>query len=275
MGIFSFNKPAKKGEMSFLGHLEALRWHLVRMAAVIVLCATVAFCFPEIIFTKVLFGPKSPDFITYEFLCKASAYLNMGETLCFKEFNFKIQNLDVTGQFTLSMWASIVAGLIVAFPYVLWELWRFVKPALQQKEINAARGFIFYATGLFLTGVAFGYFIVCPMAIYFLGNYKVDPTIENFFSLDSYVSTVTTLILMMGIVFELPIIIYFMARFGIITAAFMRKHRRHALIVILIVAAIITPTTDILTQMMVAIPLWVLYEVSIVVAKRVEKKIAV
>ncbi len=273
MGIFSSSPGTKKaGEMSFLGHLEALRWHLVRSAAVIVILAGVAFCYPEILFGKILLGPKRADFFTYTFLCDLSQKWGMGDAFCLSDFNFEIINYDMMGQFTLAMWGSIVAGLIVSFPYVLWELWRFIKPALKEKESKAASGFIITATLLFLTGVLFGYYIVTPMAVYFLGNYQVDITIGNKPSLDSYISIVTTLVLLMGLVFELPMIVFFLARFGIITAAFMHKHRKHAVIVILIVAAIITPTTDIMTQMLVAVPLWILYEVSIIVAKRVEVK---
>ncbi len=272
MGLFSSNSDKKKsGEMSFLGHLEALRWHLVRSAAIIVLLAAVAFCFPEILFGKIILGPKDPNFFTYQFLCNISHKWGMGDTLCFTDFNFKFQNIEVTGQFTLAMWGSVVAGLVLGFPYILWEIWRFIKPALKEKESKAATGFIFYATALFLSGVLFGYYVVTPMAVYFLGNYQVDPSIQNIFDIDSYISVVTTLVLLMGLVFELPIIIYFLARFGIITAKFMGKYRKHAVIVILIVAAVITPTTDIFTQMLVAVPLWILYEASIIVAKRVEK----
>ncbi|HET6990731.1 MAG TPA: twin-arginine translocase subunit TatC [Bacteroidia bacterium] len=273
MGLFSSNKDKKKsGEMSFLGHLEALRWHLVRSAIVIVVLAVVAFCFPEILFGKIILGPKSPDFFTYQFLCNISHKWGMGDSLCFTDFNFKFQNIEVTGQFTLAMWGSVVAGLVLGFPYILWELWRFIKPALKEKESKAATGFIFYASMLFLAGILFGYYVVTPMAIYFLGNYQVDPSIQNIFDIDSYISVVTTLVLLMGLVFELPILVYFLARFGIITGAFMGKYRKHAIIVILIVAAVITPTTDIFTQMLVAVPLYILYEASIIVAKRVEKK---
>jgi sec-independent protein translocase protein TatC len=273
MGLFSGKK--KTGEMSFLGHLEALRWHLVRSAAAIFVLAGVAFCYPEIIFGKIILGPGKPDFATYTFLCDVSHRWGMGDTLCFTDFKFEIQNYDMMGQFTLAMWGSIVAGIIVAFPYVLWELWRFIKPALKPSEASGARGFIAYASALFLSGVAFGYFVVSPMAIYFLGNYQVDPSIQNKPSLDSYISIVTTLVLLMGLVFELPIIVYFLARFGIITAEFMGKYRKHSVIAILIISAVITPTTDIFTQMLVALPLWILYEASIIVAKRVEKKRAV
>ncbi len=272
MGMFTKNGEKKEREMSFLKHIEALRWHLVRAIIVVLILAGVAFGFPEILFGKIILGPTKPDFSTYTFLCGVSQSWGMGDMLCFTKFNFTFQNTDVTGQFTLHMWAAFVAGLIVGFPYLLWELWRFVKPALQLKEVKAARGFIFYASVLFLMGVAFAYWIVAPMAIYFLGNYQVDPTIDNDFAIDSYISVVTTLVLLLGIVFELPIIMYFLARFGIITAQFLRKYRKHALVVILVVSAVITPTTDVFTQALVAVPLWILFEASIIVVARTEKR---
>jgi sec-independent protein translocase protein TatC len=272
VGLFTKRSDKKEGEMSFLGHIEALRWHLVRSVIVILILAGVAFGFPEILFGKIILGPSKPEFGTYQVLCSLSNSWGMGDALCFKTFEFTFQNTAVTGQFTLHMWAAFVAGLIVGFPYLLWELWRFVKPALQLKEVKAARGFIFYASMLFLMGVAFAYWIVSPMAIYFLGNYKVDPSIENDFAIDSYISVVTTLVLLMGLVFELPIIMYFLARFGIITSEFLRKYRKHALVVILIVSAVITPTTDVFTQALVAVPLWILFEASIIVVARTQKR---
>lgn len=275
MGLFTKRSDRKEGEMSFLGHIEALRWHLVRSVIVILILAGVAFAFPEILFGKIIFGPSKLDFFTYTFLCDLSKDWGMGDALCFGKKNFEMFNPSLMGQFGMHMWGAIVAGLVMGFPYLLWELWRFVKPALQLKEINAARGFIFYASALFLMGVAFAYWIVAPMAVYFLGNYKIDPEIKNIIDIDSYVSIVTTLVLLMGLVFELPIIMYFLARFGIITASFLRKYRKHALIVILIVSAIITPTTDVFTQALVAFPLWILFEASIIVVARVEKRIAV
>lgn len=278
MGLFSGNKDKKKdGEMSFLGHLNALRWHLVRSAIVVTVLSIVAFFFPEIIFGKILLGPKDPNFFTYTFLCDLSHKWNMGDALCFppEGFNYDIISTGLTEQFTLAMWGSLVAGLIVAFPYILWELWRFISPALKEKERSNARGFIAYATALFLTGVAFGYYIVTPMAVYFLGNYKVDPAVKVMPTFDSYISLVTTLVLLMGLVFELPIIMFFLAKLGIVTRKFLTKNRRYALVLILIVAAVITPTTDIFTQMLVAVPLWLLFEASIIVVWRVEKKLAV
>lgn len=258
--------------MSFMGHLSALRWHLVRAALVIFTFAGVAFAFPEILFGKIVMGPSKPEFITFQLLCKISQSFNMGDSLCFTQFDFIFQSTGLTDQFTSHMWVAFVAGLVIGFPYLLWELWRFVKPALGEKEIRGAKGFIGYASLLFLCGVAFSYFIVSPMAVYFLGGYKVDPSIKIQFTLDSYVSVVSTLVLLMGIVFELPIAAYFLARFGILTSGFLSKNRRIAAIVVLIVSAVITPTTDVFTQMLVAVPLWVLFEASILVVKRQEKK---
>lgn len=258
--------------MSFLDHVEDLRWHLVRSAFVIMVLAGFAFVYKEILFDVIILGPTRPDFPTYTALCYISHSWDMGETLCFTEFNFKLITVGVTDQFTMHMWAAFVAGLVAGFPYLLWELWKFIRPALKAKEVKAAKGFIFYASMLFLMGVAFSYYIVSPMAIYFLGNYQVSEKVEVMFSLDSYTSVVTTLVLLMGIVFELPIIIYFLARFGIMSSDFMKRHRKHAVIVILIAAAVITPTTDVFSQMLVAFPLWLLFEVSILVAKRVERK---
>lgn len=280
MAIFSKDKKEGEGEMSFLGHINALRWHLVRSVLVVVTLGVAAFFFPDLLFGKIIMGPLDSNFFTYTFLCDLSHKWGMGDALCFGNFEFakRIINTDFTGQFMLQMWVSLVAGIVVAFPYVLWELWRFIKPALKEKEVRSARGFIFYATALFLTGIFFSYYVVSPMAVYFLGNFSIltpipnGPSITNYFTIDSYISLVTTLVLLMGIVFELPILIYFLARLGIITAGFMRKYRKHAIVVILIVAAVITPTTDIFTQMLVAVPLWMLYEASVFVAKRVEKK---
>ena len=269
-GFFRKKKPA--GEMSFLGHVEELRWHLVRSAAVIMTLAGIAFFNKDILFGQIVMGPSKPAFATYQALCKLSQTWGMGDALCFTDFGFSFRFGTMTEPFTMHMWAAFVAGLVAGFPYLLWELWRFVRPALKQKEMKAARGFILYASALFISGAIFSYYIVAPMAIYFLGNYQLDPNIKPDFTIGSYVSLLTTLVLLMGIVFELPILVYFLARFGIMTSGFMRKHRRHAVIVILILSAVITPTTDVLTQMLVAFPLWVLWEASVLVAIRVEKK---
>jgi sec-independent protein translocase protein TatC len=270
--VFKKSAGQDRDDMSFMGHLSVLRWHLVRSAIVITVLAAMAFAYPEILFGEIVLGPSKSHFLTFKVLCHISHLWNMGDALCFSNFGYRFQNIDVTGQFTSHMWVALVAGLIVGFPYLLWELWRFIKPALAEKEIRAARGFIAYASILFLMGVLFSYYIVSPLAVYFLGNYQVDPSIENKFTLDSYISVVSTLVLLLGLVFEMPIVAFFLGRFGVLTADFLRRNRRYALIIILILSAVITPTTDVFTQMLVAVPLWVLFEASILVVRREEKR---
>jgi sec-independent protein translocase protein TatC len=271
----------EKKEMTFLDHLEALRWHLIRSAVVVVALATTLFFFNDFIFGTVLFGPKHSDFITYRAFCWLSHHVLGNDSLCmaqsidqiqFGKDGFSLINTEISGQFTKHIWISILAGLICGFPYVLWEIWRFVKPALKEKEKSATRGFVAIATLLFVIGISFAYFIIVPLAVNFLGNYKVTAEVSNLITMDSYISLVTTLVLATGIIFELPILVYFLTRFGIITAGFMRKFRRHSIVVILIVAAVITPSPDVTSQLLVAVPLYVLYEVSIFVAANVERK---
>ena len=258
--------------MSFLQHLEALRWHLVRSAAVVMILAFVLFYYKEIVFDTIIFGPMHSDFLTYRALCKVSRLAGLGDMLCMQSISFSLINIDLSGQFTTHIWTSVIGGLVVGSPYVLWELWRFVRPALREKERKYTSGVVLYASLLFITGVLFSYYIIVPMTINFLGNYQVTPMIKNTISMDSYISTVTILTLIMGLVFELPIIIYFLTKIGLLGSAFMKKYRKHAIIVILIVAAIITPTSDIPTLVIVSTPLYVLYEASIFVSKYVEKK---
>lgn len=259
-------------EMSFLDHLEALRWHLMRSVIAICVIAVVLFFFNEFIFGTIIFGPKNPDFITYRAFCKLSHLLNLGDSLCVNEISFSLINTDLAGQFTMHMWISLVGGLILAFPYVLWELWSFIRPALHEKEQKSANSFVFFASFLFLTGVLFSYYIIVPLSVNFLGTYQVSADVVNMISMDSYISSVSTLTLATGIIFELPIIVYFLTRFGILSPEFMQKYRKHAVVVILIVAAIITPSSDITTQLVVAVPLYVLYEVSIFVSRYVVKE---
>jgi sec-independent protein translocase protein TatC len=263
------NKPA--AEMSFLDHLEALRWHLVRSAIVVVGLGITLFFMKELVFDTIILGPKHPDFLTYRLMCRFSHLIGAGDNLCINTIPFSLINTELSGQFTMHMWIAFVGGLIVAFPYVLWEIWRFIKPALSDKERNSTTGFVFFATILFLTGVLFSYFMVVPLTINFLGSYQVSVEIANTITLDSYISTVTTLTLATGLVFELPIIVYFLTRFGIISPAFMRQYRKHAVVVILIVGAVITPSPDISSQLLVSIPLYMLYELSIFVSRYVEK----
>lgn len=260
-----------QAEMSFLEHLEALRWHLVRSVIAVLGFAVLLFFYKDLVFDTVIISPKKADFWTYRFLCDLSERLMMGDLLCIREIPFSLINTQLSGQFTMHMWVSFIGGIVLAFPYILWEVWRFIKPALHVKERQYATGLVTYSSSLFLLGILFGYFIIVPLSVNFLGTYQVSADVQNLIDMDSYVSTVTTITLASGIVFELPIIVYFLTKIGFMTPEFMRKFRRHAVVVILIVAAIITPSPDITSQLLVAFPLYFLYEISIFVSAYVIK----
>ena len=270
-GLFS-RSGNTKGEMSFWSHIDALRKHLFRSVVVVLLLAIVLFCYPEFLFDEVIFGPLQNDFPTYRAFCKLSHYLDLGDQLCFGNYTFKLQSLGLADQFTSQMWIAFLGGLILGAPYVLWEVWKFIKPALKEKEKKASTGFIVSSSLLFLLGVLFSYYIIVPLSINFLGNYQVSARVENNFTMDSFISTVTTLTIATGLVFELPVIVYFLTRFGLMSPEYMRKYRKHAVVVILVVAAVITPSPDITSQLLVAFPLYLLYEASIFVSYYVVKK---
>lgn len=279
MALFGlFNKAKDPNQLSFWGHIDALRGHLFRSSIAVVVIAIALFCFPEILFDKIIFGPIHNDFLTYKAFCKLGYWLHSQgmmddkEALCFGNYTFKLQALGLADQFTSQMWIAFVGGLVIGSPYVLFEIWKFIKPALKEKEKKGAVGFIFSASTLFIGGVLFSYFIIVPLTVNFLGNYKVSTQIENNFTMDSYISLVTTLSFATGIVFELPVLVFFLSKFGIITPEFMRKYRKHAVVVILIAAAVITPSPDVTSQMLVAFPLYFLYEASIFVSHYVVKK---
>ncbi len=262
----------EKKEMSFLHHLEALRWHLVRSATVVMVLALLFFYFKEFVFDTVIFGPMHSDFFTYRALCKLSYLIGLGDALCIQGMTFELININLSGQFTTHIWVSITGGLILGAPYILWELWRFVRPALHEKERKYTNGVVIFASLLFITGVLFSYYVIVPMTINFLGNYQVTPLVKNTISMSSYISTVTVLTFIMGIVFELPIVVYFLTKIGLLGPSFMRKNRKYSIIIILIVAALITPSSDIPTLVLVSAPLYILYEASIFVSKFAEKK---
>ena len=261
----------EKKEMSFLQHLEALRWHLVRSAVVIMILAMFFFYFKDFVFNTVIFGPMHSDFFTYRALCKFSHLAGLEDALCMQAISFELINIDLSGQFTTHIWTSVIGGFVLGSPYVLWELWRFVQPALHEKERKHTAGVVLYASFLFITGILFSYYIIVPMTINFLGNYQVSALVKNTISIDSYISTVTVLTLIMGLVFELPIVIFFLTKIGLLGPVFMRKNRKYAIVIILIVAAVITPSSDIPTLLIVATPLYILYEASIFVSKYAEK----
>jgi len=253
-------------EMSFLDHLEELRWHLVRATISIVIAATLAFIFKKFIFDVIIFGPTHMDFATYEWLCKMSQLIGMTDTtFCADKFPFIIQNRTVAGQFSAHIWTSIYAGFIVAFPYVLYQLWSFISPGLKSNERKSSRGFIIVASLLFFLGVLFGYYIITPLSINFLANYTISDQILNEFDVSSVIAIVRSSAIASGFVFELPIIIYFLTKVGLVTPAFLKKYRKFALVIVLIVSAVITPP-DIASQVIVAIPILVLYQVSIYIS---------
>ncbi len=259
-------------DMSFVDHLESLRWHLVRSAFVIVTLSLVAFVYKDILFDDIIFGPKKTNFWTYRMLCELSTRYQLSADLCIDKINFVIMNNTMAGQFNLHLTGSFIAGFIMGFPYLLWELWRFIRPGLHKKERKHATGLIFYGSFLFITGILFGYFIITPMSVNFLGTYVISEEIVNQITLDSYLSTVSMLTVATGFVFELPIVIYFLSLMGIMTPKFMRTNRRIAIFLIVLLAAFITPTPDIPTLMLVSMPLYILFEISIFVSARVEKR---
>jgi len=261
---------AEPGEMSFLDHLEELRWHLIRSLTAIFVFAIAAFVSKGIIFGEIILGPSKPSFWTYRMLCNLSEILS-SDALCISKLPFIIQSRQMTGQFSMHITSSFVIGLICAFPYAFWEIWRFVKPGLYDKERKAATGATFYVSLLFFTGVFFGYFVVTPISINFLSNYQIDPSILNEFDIISYVSTVTTLVLACALLFQLPIVVYFATKAGLVSSSLLKTYRKHSIIVILMLSAVLTPP-DPFSQVLIAIPLGLLYQLSILIAVKLEKK---
>ena len=261
----------KEKEMSFLDHLEDLRWHLIRATVAIVIVASVAFLAKDFIFDVLLFGPKNPDFPTYKLLCRLATSIGLEDSFCFTEEQFRIQSRTMAGQFSAHIWTSIMAGFIIAFPYVLYEFWKFISPGLHKNERATSRGFILIASLLFFTGVLFGYYVVTPLSINFLGSYRVSDQVFNDFDLSSYIGLVRASVLASGIIFELPIIIYFLTKVGLVTPEFLRTYRKFALVIVLILSAIITPP-DIASQVIDSVPVLILYEVSIFISRWVVRK---
>jgi sec-independent protein translocase protein TatC len=256
--------------MSFLDHLEQLRWHLLRSIAAVLVFTIVAFLSKSIVFGTIILGPSRTDFFTYRVLCDLAGMLNLS-AMCIDELPFIIQSRQMTGQFSMHVTSSFVVGIIAAFPYLFWEVWRFISPGLYAQERNAARGAVFFVSMLFFAGAAFGYFILAPLSINFLSNYQLDPSILNEFDITSYVSTLIMLVLASAIMFQLPVVIYFLSRSGLVSSEMLKSYRRHAIVGILVVAAVITPP-DVISQVLIAMPILVLYEAGIVIAKRLERK---
>lgn len=258
-------------EMSFLDHLEELRWHLIRSTMAVVIIAVGAFLMRGFIFDTVIFGPSRMTFPTYRLFCDIATYIGIDSAFCADSLPFTIQSRTMSGQFSAHIWTSIWAGFIIGFPYILYELWKFISPGLYEKERKHSRGFITVASFLFFMGVLFGYYVVAPLSINFLGTYQVSDVVQNQFDLSSYISTVRAAVIACGLMFELPIIIYFLTKVGLVTPDFLRKYRKMALVIVLIVSAVITPP-DVASQIIVAVPVLFLYQVSIYISSIVLKR---
>jgi sec-independent protein translocase protein TatC len=275
----AFNwKKRKDGEaeMSFLEHLEELRWHIIRSILAIVIFMIIAFIFKSFLFDHVILAPKNPGFITNRLLCEAgrvlSERLNIGNPgmLCINTKPLNLINIKMSGQLTTHIAVAMVAGLILAFPFVIREFWSFFKPALRSNEAKHARGAVLASTLLFFSGVLFGYFLLSPLSVHFLNSYEISPDVVNQINVRSFIGTLSSICLATGLIFELPIVAFFLTKIGILTPGFMRKYRKHAIVIIFIVAAVITPP-DVFSQLLVSIPLLMLYEVSIFISARVIK----
>lgn len=273
--------------MGFWDHLAALRPHLVRGAVAVVVVAVAAFLAKGWLIDTVLFGPRSADFPTNRFLLATGYALQSfcdwinswsGLSLGIDTGAFDVSNLDfsvintrMAGQFNLHLKISLIAGLVVGMPYVLWEFWRFVKPALTPREIAATNRFVLWSSLCFFAGLLFGYFVLTPLSVSFFINYRASASIVNMIDVGQYLQTVVTASVSSALVFQLPLVVYFLTRMGLLSAAFLKRYRRHAFVVLLVVAAIITPP-DIFSLVLVIIPLYWLYELSIRLAARVERR---
>lgn len=262
-----FANNSDKAEMSFFDHLEDLRWHIIRSVVAIAVVSVFGFIYTKEILDNVIFGPTNADFPSYIAMCKASHWLGMGDKLCITPVKVQFQNFKMAGQVMLQFKLAFILGLVVAFPYIFYEFWRFVKPALKERELKGARGIIFWVSFQFFLGVAFSYFLMAPFTINFLAGYTITDKAVNQFFLDDYFSLMTQIILGMGVLFELPVLVFFLTKAGLLTPDFMRSYRRHAVVVILVLAAVITPP-DVIDQLIVFAPLYMLYEISIFISRK-------
>jgi sec-independent protein translocase protein TatC len=254
----------EQGNMPFLNHLEELRWRLVRAAVAILTVGTVIWFYQETIINVVFLSMAKKEFITFRIMCQFFG-------VCITEIPIKFQSMTVSGQFSYALMMSFLGGIVVTFPYLFYQIWAFVKPGLKFKEKNLARGIVFYVSLLFFLGILFGYYIVAPLSIQFFGSYQMSSKIENIFTVNSYMSTILSTVFYCGLFFLLPVVTYLLTKIGLFDSAFLKKYRKHAIVIILILAAIITPP-DVISQIIVSIPILILYEIGIVVSKRVEKQ---
>ena len=258
-------------EMSFLDHLEELRWHLVRSFGAIFIVAILIFSNINFVFNEILLAHLKPDFTTYQFFCKIFTNIGIDSSFCNISFKQTLQALNPTQQLMTGIWSSLILGFVIAFPYILWEFWRFLAPGLHDTEKKKSRGFLFSSSILFFLGILFSYYVILPMSVYFFYNFEISDAIENNFKLEAYISLITNTLLGVAIFFELPVVIYFLTKIGLITPQFLRKYRKHALVLVLVLSAVITPP-DVASQVIVSVPIMILYEISIFVSQYVLKK---
>lgn len=271
LDFFNKRKKDQSGEMSFIDHLEELRWHVIRSVIAVLVGAVIVFIYSDWVVNDVLFAPTRADFVSARWLCSLGKNIGIGDALCFAQVDAKFLETTMTGQFIASFTLAFIGGFIIAFPYIFWEFWKFVRPALSQKELKKTRGVIFWVSLLFFAGVAFGYFILTPFMVNFYFNYKLSPQIQIMPTFSDYLENLIYTTVGIGVLFQMPLLVMVLARIGIVTAKFLRKYRRHAFVIILIAAAIITPSTDPFSLTIVTIPLYLLFEASIVVASRINK----
>jgi sec-independent protein translocase protein TatC len=259
------------GEMSFIDHLEELRWHIIRAVIAILIGAIVIFVFVKEIVNNIILAPAYPGFITYKYLCDAGHFFRLGNSLCLSGVKVSFISTEMTGQFISSFTIAFIGGFVVAFPYVFWEFWKFVRPALNPKELKKTTGVIFWVSFLFFLGVVFGYYVLTPFMVNFYFSYSLSPLIEIKPTFSDYLENLVWTTVGIGVLFQMPLLVAVLARIGIVSSKFLKKYRRHAFVIILIAAAIITPSTDPFSLTLVTIPLYALYEASIALATRIDK----
>ncbi len=275
MALLDFIKKRKteeKGEMSFIDHLEDLRWHVIRSVVAILIGAIAVFIYARDIVDKVIFAPADNSFITYKWLCDLSHTLGLGNAICLAGVDAKFQSNTMTGQFVSTFTIAFVGGFIFAFPYVFWEFWKFVRPALSEKEARKTKGVIFWVSLLFFTGVLFGYYILTPFMVNFYFSYTLSDKIMNLPNFPDYIENLIYTTVGVGVLFQMPLLVMVLARVGFVTAKLLKKYRRHAIVIILIASAIITPSTDPFSLVIVTVPLYLLFETSIIIAGRINKR---
>lgn len=260
--------------MSFIDHLEELRTHIVRSVLAIFILAIVIFIYRDWVFDNIITGPINPDFVTYKAMCNLSHWLHAGDALCMPPVKVDMQSTTFGGQFVSSITMSFIGGIIVAFPYIFWQFWKFVRPALQEKEVTSTRFVIFWVSFFFFCGAAFGFFLLGPFTFNFLAGFQLGQRglLVTRPTLSDYLDNLTNIILGCGVAFELPVLAYVLTRIGLITPSLLKTSRKYAIVIILVVAAVITPSPDWMSQMIVFIPLWILYELSIIISSRVHKE---